>query len=957
MTEAATFFARNLDLLKQRHPEAASVLTAHPSAPPLGRVEQTNDGRPNLVLTAPDGSQRLLHQPDPGQEASSYLTHVPEDTHGTVVLFGLGLGHVALAVLANRPTLQQMLVVERNIDLFRRAMELVDLSPFLEDPRLTLLLAPTPSVIQQVIETMGVTLQLEDIHILRHLPSFALDPGYAALHDEIFIQLNAYNVAGSSAMRQARRFLTGRLNNIAALPHCLPIDALRGRLQGRPAVLIANGPSLDDNLELLARHRARAVYFAVDSAVPTLLRHGIVPDYIGALDANPVIYEKLAPVAAELDRCSLITACQVTPEVVNFLPVRETFLMFGPDAIDGHFAPLAGAAPWPENTPTVAHLNLLAALAAGADPIIFVGQDFAYTDPAKTHSSATRLTCNDLVDELFGNRDDFVTIPGVNGTKVQTDRGLLNAKDTLEEFLRRRPHRYINATSRGARIAGTEERPLAEVFASLPGQPPPAAHPSAKDRKRAAESETARGRRLRRVLRAEFDRLGKESERLAATLHEVRARCRRVAGWLRRSSAPNQESRKRIDKELGAIDRLVQQVNRHHQFWLLLQGLTLKGLKYCNRIRHQLRQAERQGAPWERKARLHLAWFQVATSAQLKAINAFHNLIKGHAHFLAKEERLLASHPDLEKLFSFYVQHDKIRLAHRLLPLLPASASERGDICLARGVIAGIFRQETEQRAWMQKAQAHDPGIVAAVTDAYQRIGDWFLAAARECPALKIDHSAALRLLGDGLVFGDNHKGCAAELLAHAQADAAGLPPTLQDDRLRARASIITAWGELLERHPHLADRMAATERGRLLLARGRLLLLAGQAEEALPWLQQARSLLPESGRAALALAQALIHTGRHTEGIAMLDTAVALDRSCGYYWETLGDALLAAGLAEDAAAAYERGFLALPHHAEFLRKMGDCYQMAGQPAAAAEAYRHFEARRGGQATLNACAG
>ncbi len=956
MTEQSTLFARNLALLRKHHPEAARILDTRPSPPPPARVEPAADGRPNLLCATPGGSHRLLHQPDPGQEASSYLAHVPEDSHGTVALFGLGLGYVALAILAQRPDVQQMLVVERSTGLFRRAMELVDLSPLLADPRLVLLLDPDHPAIQQAIERMGVVLQLEDIHILRHLPSFSLDPGYAGLHDQIFVQLNAYNVAGNSAMHQARHFLTGRLNNIAALPHCRPIDALAGAIRGRPALLIANGPSLDDHLDLLRRHRDRAVYFAVDSAVPALLRHGIVPDYIGALDANPVIYEKLAPVAGELGQCALITACQATPEMVNYLPVREIFLMFGPDATDGHFAPLAGATPWPENTPTVAHLNLLAALAAGADPIVFVGQDFAYTDPKNTHSSATRLTCNELVEELSGNRDDFVTIAGVNNTRVQTDRGLLNAKELLEEFLRRKPHRYINATSRGARIAGTEELPLAEVLASLPPLEQPAT-PACREAATTAETATPASQRLRHVLAAEFQRLDEESEQLAAMLHEVRARCRRIAGRLRRQGTTPGRSRKietAVEGELATVDRLAQQVNRHHRFWLLLQGLTLKGLKYCNRIRHQLRQAERQGASWSRRARLRLAWFQVATSAQLKALNAFQKLIKPHTAFLTAEGRLLESGATPEELFTFYVRHDKIRLAHRLLPRLPSSAAARGDICLGRGIVAGVLRQAEEQESWFERAQRYDPGIAPAVAEARQRLGHWFLAASRECPALKIDHSSALRLLGDGLLFGGDHGGCADELRRHAESDAANLPPALEDHGLRHRAATVNAWGEILEQHPRLASEIPAPTLGRLLLARGRLLLLAGRAADALPCLRKACQLLPEEGRAVLALAQALIQTGAHAEGVAALDKAVALDRSCGYYWETLGDTLLAAGLPQDAAAAYERGFLALPEHAAFLRKMGDCYQAAGQPAAAAEAYRHFRQRSAPQAAAAA---
>jgi len=937
-----TLFAANLHLLAKHHPAAARKIQAG-DRPIAARLLPKATSQPNLLVTDSRGTEILLHQPDPENESSTYLAKVPKDSHGTVVLFGLGLGYHAQAILHHRPNLQRMIIFERHPALFRRAMELVDLAPLLTDPRVILLLGPDPAS-EAAFDQAAMALQLEDIHILRHLPSFAIDPSYIQLHDTIFPLLNGYNVAGSSAMRQGRRFLANRLANFATIDHLHTLDVLTGAARGRPAVLIANGPSLDDDLEPLARYRDRAIYFAVDSCVPTLLAHGIVPDFVGALDANPVIYEKLAETAVHLESCAIICSSQVTPEIVDHLPVRNVFVSFGPSTVETHFAPLVGTTTREDNTPTVAHLNLLAALRMGAGPIIFVGQDLGYPDHSRTHSSATKLTCTELVDKTRQTKDDFMTIAGVRNTTVQTDRGLFNAKSFLEEIIRRHPNRYINATSRGAAIAGTEERSLEEALASLPAL-------SSQDRilvpQDHAQHQTTR---RRQAILDEYTRLLAECRQVRAQLHEARARTRAVHADLRQAngtgiSAAGNRAARRITAGIQTIDNLMRQINGHHHLWLLLQDLTLKGLKYCNRIRHRLSQEERAGSDWRRTARLHLAWFSVAANAQLQATAFLQRHLEHHIAFLREEETLMAAPHRAIELLDFYLHHDKIKLAHRLLTDGPLADDDSAAAWLARGIIAGVYRQPGQQRRCLDTARALDPTTGPAIEAVYRRMGDRFLALARECPDLQIDRTSALRLLADGLVYGDHHAGCLEELVRHAAVDARRLGPAPDEATLRHHSQLLTVWADLLQTHPVLHEAISASDRGLLLLGRGRLALLDDQADEAVTLLRQAVDLLPDAPQAIFALAQALIHTGSHLEGIALLDKAVALDRSYGYYWETLGDVLFQAGLYPDAAAAYERGFLALPEHAIFLRKMGDCYRATGQSEAATEAYRHFQQR------------
>jgi hypothetical protein len=101
-----------------------------------------------------------------------------------------------------------------------------------------------------------------------------------------------------------------------------------------------------------------------------------------------------------------------------------------------------------------------------ANPIIFVGQDFAFS---KGHSHAA----GSIVDQVFGidtPPPDGLTVPGVDGSPVQTSRiyysYLLYMQDYLLDFGRRNPGvRHINTSRIGARIHGMEYSSLEAAIA------------------------------------------------------------------------------------------------------------------------------------------------------------------------------------------------------------------------------------------------------------------------------------------------------------------------------------------------------------------------------------------------------------------------------------------------------------------------------------------------------------
>lgn len=106
----------------------------------------------------------------------------------------------------------------------------------------------------------------------------------------------------------------------------------------------------------------------------------------------------------------------------------------------------------------------------GANPIIFVGQDFAFRG-GHTHAGGS------LFDQTFDAEalpTDYLRVPGVDGNPVVTNRiyysYLLYMQDYLLDFESRNPDiKHLNASRTGARIQGMDSVALEQALAGPGG--------------------------------------------------------------------------------------------------------------------------------------------------------------------------------------------------------------------------------------------------------------------------------------------------------------------------------------------------------------------------------------------------------------------------------------------------------------------------------------------------------
>lgn len=82
----------------------------------------------------------------------------------------------------------------------------------------------------------------------------------------------------------SRRWIDQGLKNLPLFTHGKNLKELDGLFKGRPAILIAPGPSLEKNIHLLKEAKGRAVLIAQLQSVRRLYKEGIQPDFVVVLD-------------------------------------------------------------------------------------------------------------------------------------------------------------------------------------------------------------------------------------------------------------------------------------------------------------------------------------------------------------------------------------------------------------------------------------------------------------------------------------------------------------------------------------------------------------------------------------------------------------------------------------------------------------------------------------------------
>lgn len=421
-------------------------------------VQTARDGNPVFQIRREGQTVRLNSPYRPMQEAERWASQFSgENILVNAMLFGMGNGMFAEALLHKLRDDAKLFLCEPNIEIFRMAMQERDLEELIRDKRVFLCMEDiNPSEFYDLLRGNTHWTNLDTQIVCHHT-------GYDLLFPEAYRDF-LVSVKKTGEMAQvnkdtqahfAKKIVPNMIRNMAFLQESrLITDYLDSIPKDIPAIVVAAGPSLDKNIEELKRAKGKAFILAVDTAMRHLLRHGILPDAMVTMDAGkPVRYMNLE----EIRNIPLFCILESRHEIMEYHTGLKIWFQGGSflegmiQRYDKIFLPYQ-----PGGSVATGAFAICAALEF--ERIVLVGQDLAYSGDI-THAGGEK---SHVLNEQHGIK----MIEGIDGGQVKSRHDWMIYLDWFEESIQTIEDRteVIDATEGGAMIHGSKIMTLAEVI-------------------------------------------------------------------------------------------------------------------------------------------------------------------------------------------------------------------------------------------------------------------------------------------------------------------------------------------------------------------------------------------------------------------------------------------------------------------------------------------------------------
>ena len=451
-TAPTNFLQYNIALLQQHRPELLPCID-YPLQEPVGfAIVVSRDGQPNIEAPHPiTHTKELVHDPARVEESFSSLLELlatEQDAH--IFLVGMGLGYEATLLLSKCPKLR-LVILEPNAELFAAALKVVDLSPVLICPNVSLHVGKDINI-QQLLQQEDDALRALPMHLISHQKLRELFPEtYGPIYNNLQNELLLFKGKLQTIVAQGPLLFRNTVANVPQLIRSVSVQALKDIAHGLPAVCVAAGPSLTKNVDLLKGQGNKVFIIAVDSAAKVLINHGITPHIILTIDPIPASMTKLRDVIDTHAELPLAWTPDAFPETVQGFKNGPKFVIPGVnDLFRLYLAPIFDQESTFAHMLSVTHAATQLATVAGCNPLIFIGLDLALSGE-KDHADGCPVSWGNFAQA------DRIKIPAWDGGDVETVAVLKNQLLALQSIISQNSEmRFIDATEGGALIPGTE---------------------------------------------------------------------------------------------------------------------------------------------------------------------------------------------------------------------------------------------------------------------------------------------------------------------------------------------------------------------------------------------------------------------------------------------------------------------------------------------------------------------
>lgn len=257
------------------------------------------------------------------------------------------------------------------------------------------------------------------------------------------------HLVASDFKDMGKRTLSNYLSNFHLLSRAKRGGELFGKFKNVPALILAAGPSLEEEMEEIRAWENRALLFAGGSSLNVLSTFSLQPHFGAALDPDPPRARFLAQSAFEVP---FFYQSRVSRELLSSVHAPLLSMVdSGSYPLDSWMHERVGVKEAPFDAGwNVSTFCTALAYALGCSPIIFVGLEL---------STRSQQVYAKGVEEEVGK--EFIETRDCKGDKVFTKQDWVMAKEWLEQFAKEHPDtQFLSATQGGLPLVGIERLSL-----------------------------------------------------------------------------------------------------------------------------------------------------------------------------------------------------------------------------------------------------------------------------------------------------------------------------------------------------------------------------------------------------------------------------------------------------------------------------------------------------------------
>ncbi len=432
-------------------------------------VISSEHGHPVCIYN--DGNKKYhINSIKPVKEAKNWYSHLSLEDASALFIYGSGFGYPLFEIVRKKQPNTIVIVFEQDIAIFAAMLHYFDFEPIFKTQKFRFFVGNPLDFAEEFQQ-----LFFSDVFLYTTAPFIAFTPTaqrnlkkeYLTIHTYVFheLSLNVFYL-GNDHYDTLLGFhnLIDNVKEIIDNPY---LNTLKDKYKNIPAFIISNGPSLDKNINELKKINGKGIIISTESTIVPLMKNGIKPDILSVVERVKIAYTFHFKDRNYPEDLSLLALAVIDKHIFPSFTGPKIPIFRNTESINRWMNKFLGnESSELDAGANVSHLAFEIAVYLGANPIIFVGQDFAFSPDGFTHSkdAAYQEKGKDYINKIKSR--PVVHVEGNDGKLIPSTQLWLDFKQGLERKIATHSSqvKVINATEGGAKIKGTTNKTLKDTI-------------------------------------------------------------------------------------------------------------------------------------------------------------------------------------------------------------------------------------------------------------------------------------------------------------------------------------------------------------------------------------------------------------------------------------------------------------------------------------------------------------